>query len=111
MPIEALAKPVIDALMRALGEAREARLQRNARKALSEAISELILANPDLNKAQAKIAVARAAGIIDSELFVAETMLKKVRKANKRQTAARARKKPPAPKRRKRRAPRAGKRR
>lgn len=102
MPIEALAKPVIDALMRALGEAREARLQRNARKALSEAISELILANPDLNKAQAKIAIARAAGIIDSELFVAERMLKGVKRANKRADKA---KKVPAPRRRKRRAP------
>ena len=108
MPIEALAKPVIDALMRALGQAQEARLQRNARRALSEAISELILANPDVNKAQAKIAVARAAGIIDSELFVAERMLKKVKKANKRDGKA---KKAPAPRRRKRRAPAAARRR
>jgi hypothetical protein len=102
MPIEALAKPVIDALMRALGQAQEARLQRNARRALSEAISELILASPDLDKAQAKIAVARAAGIIDSELFVAERMLKKVKKANKQDGKAR---KGPAPRRRKRRVP------
>jgi hypothetical protein len=99
MPIEALAKPVIDALMRALGQAREARLQRNARRALSEAISELILASPDLDKARAKIAVARAAGIIESELFVAERMLKKVKQANKRKGAAKVRK-TPAPKRR-----------
>jgi hypothetical protein len=84
MPIEVLARPVIDALLRALGRAREARLQRNARKALSEAITELILVTPDLQKAKAKIKVAKAAGIIDSELFVAERMLKKIKKSAKR---------------------------
>ncbi|HWQ38452.1 MAG TPA: hypothetical protein VNM24_07545 [Burkholderiales bacterium] len=107
MPIEALAKPVIDALMRALGQAREARLRRNARRALSEAISELILANPDVDKARAKIAVAKAAGIIDGELFTAERMLKKVKKANKRKRRATG--KAPAARMRKRRAPRARK--
>ncbi len=84
MPIEALARPVIDALLRAFDRAQKARLQGNARKALSEAITELILITPDLQKARAKIAVAKAAGIIDSELFVAERMLKKVRKSAKR---------------------------
>ena len=84
MPIEVLARPVIDALLRAFDRAQDARLQRNARKALSEAIAELILIKPDLHKAKAKIAVAKAAGIIDSELFVAERMLRKVRKSDKR---------------------------
>lgn len=84
MPIEVLARPVIDALLRALGRAQEARLQHNARRALSEAIKELILINPDLQKAKARIAVAKAAGIIDSELFVAERMLKRVKRSGKR---------------------------
>lgn len=84
MPIEVLARPVIDALLRAFDRAQDARLQRNARKALSEAITELILIKPDLHKARAKIAVAKAAGIIDSELFVAERMLKTVKKSDKR---------------------------
>ncbi|MGH8631930.1 MAG: hypothetical protein ACREU7_14360 [Burkholderiales bacterium] len=82
MPIEVLARPVIDALLRAFDRAQDARLQRNARKALSEAITELILITPDLQKAKAKIAVAKAAGI--SELFIAERMLKKVKKSGKR---------------------------
>jgi hypothetical protein len=99
MPIEVLARPVIDALLRAFDRAQDARLQRNARKALSEAITELILIKPDLHKAKAKIAVARAAGIIDSELFVAERMLKKVRKSDKRGKARAGGAKPGAAKR------------
>jgi hypothetical protein len=91
-----LAKPVIDALMRALGRAHEAHLQRNARKALSEAITELIRVRPDLNHAEAQIAVARAAGIIDRDLFTAERMLRKVRKADKRERDRKSRKKPAA---------------
>jgi hypothetical protein len=84
MPIEVLARPVIEALLRALARAQQSQLQRNARKALSEAITELVLITPDLQKAKAKIAIAKAAGIIDRELFVAESMLKKVKKSAKR---------------------------
>ncbi len=56
----------------------------HARKAIGEAISELIRISPDLSKAEAKIAIARAAGILDQDLFTAERMLKKVRKANRK---------------------------
>ena len=84
MPVEALAKPVIDALLRAMDRARESSLKRNARKALAEAISELLIASPDIDSAEAKIAVAKAAGIIERDLFTAQKMLKKVRKAAKR---------------------------
>jgi hypothetical protein len=104
MPIELLAKPVVDALLNALDRAREARLRASARKAISEAISELIRITPDLSKAQAQIAIARAAGILEQDLFTAERMLQKVRKANRkaaRQGAARK----PASRRRKRKAP------
>jgi transcriptional regulator of acetoin/glycerol metabolism len=87
MPIEVLARPVIDALLRALARAQQAQLQRNARKALSEAITELIRITPNVQKAKARIAIAKAAGIIDSELFVAERMLKKVKKSNRRDKA------------------------
>ena len=84
MPIDLLAKPVIDALMRALDKARDASLKKDARKAVAEAISELIRLNPDLGKAEARIAVARAAGILDQDLFTAERMLKKVKLAAKK---------------------------
>ena len=84
MPIDLIAKPVIDALMRALDKARDASLKKDARKAVAEAISELIRLNPDLGKAEARIAVARAAGILDQDLFTAERMLKKVKLAAKK---------------------------
>lgn len=96
MPIEALAKPVVDALLKALDRAKDAQLRANARKALSEAISELIRISPDLSKAEAKIAIARAAGILDQDLFTAERMLKKVKKANRKAAKPAASKKPAA---------------
>lgn len=89
MAVESLARPVIDALMKALERARDAHLKKNARGALADAISELIRIHPDLDKAKAKIAVARAAGILDQELFTAERMLKSVKKATKAKKAAR----------------------
>jgi len=89
VPIDLLAKPVIDALMRALDRAGDASLKKNARKAVAEAISELIRLDPDVNKAEARIAVARAAGILDQDLFTAERMLRKVKKAAKKARPAR----------------------
>ncbi|MGH8678078.1 MAG: hypothetical protein ACREUQ_06985, partial [Burkholderiales bacterium] len=68
--------------------ARESSLKRNARKALAEAISELLIASPDIDTAEAKIAVAKAAGIIERDLFTAQNMLKTVRKAAKRSEQA-----------------------
>jgi hypothetical protein len=96
MPIDLLAKPVIDALMRALDRAREASLKKDARKAVAEAISELIRIDADVGRAEARIAIAKAAGILDQDLFTAERMLRKVKKAaRKRQPAKRK----PAPRR------------
>ena len=83
MALDSLARPVIDALMKALDRARDARLKKHARQAVAEAIGELIRMHPDLDKAKARIAVARAAGILDQELFTAERMLKSVKKAAK----------------------------
>lgn len=96
MPIDLLAKPVIDALMRALDRAGDVRLKKNARAAVAEAISELIRLRPDVNKAEARIAVAKAAGILDQDLFTAERMLRKVKKADKKAAEKRrpARRKP-----------------
>ena len=104
MALELLAKPVVDALLKALDRAKDAQLRANARKAIGEAISELIRISPDLSKAEAKIAIARAAGILDQDLFTAERMLKKVNKAVRKEgavkkSARRQRKRKPAGKR------------
>jgi hypothetical protein len=96
MPFEVLAKPVIDALMNALDRAKDAHLKANARKAIAEAISELIRLQPDVGKAEARIAIAKAAGILDQDLFTAERMLKKVKKAARKSARPRKRKKPAA---------------
>ncbi|HZP91770.1 MAG TPA: hypothetical protein VFB20_02645 [Burkholderiales bacterium] len=92
MPVDVLARPVIDALIRAFDRAREARLKRSACLALSQAIAELIRIRPDIGEAEAKIAVAKAAGIIDRDLFIAERMLRKVKKAVKREAVPAERK-------------------
>jgi hypothetical protein len=92
--IELLAKPVVDALLKAFDRARDTHLRASARKAIGEAISELIRVSPDLGKAEAKIAIARAAGILDQDLFTAERMLKKVKKANRKASRPGPAKKP-----------------
>ena len=80
MAIEsALIKPVVDALMALLSRGEKANLKRNAEAALREAIRELLLANPDENKAEARIAIAKAAGILSEDVVLAEGMLRKHR--------------------------------
>ena len=99
MPIEsALIKPVVDALMALLQRGEKANLKRNAEAALREAIRELLLANPDENKAQARIAIAKAAGILSADVMLAEDMLEKHRATKSRTTgkAATGRKRKPA---------------
>ncbi len=87
MAIEsALIKPVVDALMALLSRGEKANLKRSAESALREAIRELLLANPDENKAQARIAIAKAAGILSEDVVLAEDMLQKHR-ATKARTA------------------------
>ena len=102
MAIEAaLIKPVVDALMALLSRGEKANLKRNAEAALREAIRELLLANPDENKAEARIAIAKAAGILSEDVVLAEDMLEKHR-ATKAKTTGKAatgrKRKPPAPK-------------
>ena len=84
-----LIKPVVDALMALLQRGEKATLKRNAEAALREAIRELLLANPDENKAQARIAVAKAAGILSEDVLLAEDMLVKHR-ATKAKTAGKS---------------------
>ena len=99
MAIEtALIKPVVDALMALLQRGEKATLKRNAEAALREAIRELLLANPDENKAQARIAIAKAAGLLSEDVLLAEDMLVKHRatkaKTAGKSTSGRARKAP-----------------
>ena len=99
MPIEAaLIKPVVDALMALFRESSDLKLKRDAEKALREAIRELLQANPDENKAQARIAIAKAAGILSEDVVLAEDMLEKHRATRSKTTgkAATGRKRKPA---------------
>ena len=94
----ALIKPVVDALMALLQRGEKATLKRNAEAALREAIRELLLANPDENKAETRIAIAKAAGILSEDVMLAEDMLEKHRatRAKTRGKAATGRKRKPA---------------
>lgn len=101
MPVEAaLVKPVVDALLALFRQGSDVRLKRNAEAAVREAIRELLLANPDENKAAARIAVAKAAGILSDDVLLAEDMLQRTR-ASKSRTRGKAatgrRRTPPAP--------------
>lgn len=80
MPIEAaLIKPIVDALMALFRQGSDLKLKHNAETALREAIRELLLANPDENRAAARIAIAKAAGILSEDIVLAEDMLNKHR--------------------------------
>lgn len=90
MPIEAaLIKPVVDALMGLFRQGEHLKLKHDADKAVREAIRELLLANPDENKAAARIAIAKAAGILSEDVLLAEDMLKQHR-ATKSRTSGKA---------------------
>ncbi len=80
MVIEAaLIKPVVDVLLALFRQGENLQLKSNAEAAVREAIRELLLASPDENKAEARIAVAKAAGILSEDVVLAEDMLKKHR--------------------------------
>ncbi|WP_394002530.1 hypothetical protein ACF3M1_16600 [Luteimonas sp. WGS1318] len=80
MAIEAaLVKPVVDVLLALFQQGSDLKLKTNAQAALREAIRELLQANPDENRAAARIAVARAAGILSEDVVLAEDMLQKHR--------------------------------
>jgi hypothetical protein len=85
MPIEAaLIKPVVDALMGLFRQGEHIKLKHNAEAALREAIRELLLADPNENRAEARIAIAKAAGIISEDVALAEDMLRQHRATKSR---------------------------
>ena len=71
----ALIKPLVDAFLAVFKRAKTSKLKAEAEKALSEAIHELLLAPANLRSAEAKIAVAKAQGIISADLLLAEEMV------------------------------------
>lgn len=90
MPIEpGLIKPVVDALLELIGQSENLRLKRNGSAALREAIRELLQADPNENRAEARIAIAKAAGLISEDVVLAEDMLKKAR-ASRARTAGKS---------------------
>jgi hypothetical protein len=93
MPIEAsLLKPIVDAILGLARSGSHARLKHDAAKAVREAIRELLLADPNESEAEAKIAIAKAAGLISEDVLLADDMLRKVR-AGKKSTLSRIGKK------------------
>ncbi|MEO6172645.1 MAG: hypothetical protein ABIP02_05960 [Arenimonas sp.] len=90
MPIEAgYIKPVVDAILGLVRKGSNAKLQRDAIKAVREAIRELLLADPNENAIEAKIAIAKAAGLISHDVLLADEMLEKV-KSNKKKLPSKA---------------------
>jgi hypothetical protein len=84
MAIEAaLIKPVVDAIMRVLEKRKHARLKQNAEEAIREAIRELLLADPNENEVDAKLAIAKAADLISRDVLLAEQILQKVKASKK----------------------------
>ncbi|MDR6990238.1 hypothetical protein [Luteimonas sp. 3794] len=80
MTIEAaLIKPVVDVLLALFQQGSDLKLKHNAQASVREAIRELLQANPDENRAVARIAIARAAGILSEDVVLAEDMLQKHR--------------------------------
>ncbi len=94
----ALVKPIVDALIGLYKKSKGTKLKSTAQAALAEAIRELLLAPNNLRSAEAKIAVAKAAGIISADLILAEEMIVKHRAAAKPAAKKVAAKKPAAKK-------------
>ena len=90
MTIEAgFIKPVVDAILGLARKGSNVKLQHDAAKAIREAIRELLLADPNENAVEAKIAIAKAAGLISQEVLLADEMLNKV-KSNKKKLPSKA---------------------
>ncbi|MFZ5523975.1 MAG: hypothetical protein ACOY9D_07850 [Pseudomonadota bacterium] len=83
----ALVKPIVDALVELYKMSKVTRLKSTAEAALAEAIRELLLAPSDLRSAETKIAIAKAAGIINADLVLAEEMVSKHKAAAKKPAA------------------------
>ena len=79
----AFVKPIVDALLAIFKKSKTSKLKKDAENALSEAIRELLKASPNIRSAEAKIAVAKAAKIINADLLLAEELASKHHTAGK----------------------------
>ncbi len=89
-----LLKPIVDAILGLARSGSNTRLKRDAAASVREAIRELLLADPNESEAAAKIAIAKAAGLISEDVLLADDMLRKVRA--KKSTLSRISRKRPA---------------
>ena len=80
-------KAVIDALVGLIKKARYKRLTTKGKAALEEAMRELLMAPTNLRSAEAKIKVAKAAGIINEDVELAEEWVAKHKAAAKKVAA------------------------
>jgi hypothetical protein len=104
-------KALIDALVSLFGRAKKKRMTTAGRKALEGAMKELLMAPTDLRSAEAKLHVAKAAGIISEDVVLAEdwvgkhkAALKKPKAPAKFKAAAKKKRKAPGKKKGKKRA-------
>ena len=81
-----LIKPVMDVLKNVYSTLAQKSLTKNAEENIDLAIKELLLANPDTDEVEAQIRIAKAAGLLNKNLFLAENMLKKVKQSRKPKT-------------------------
>jgi hypothetical protein len=80
-------KAVFDALVGLIKKAKNKRLTNKGKKALKEALRELLMAPANLRPAEAKIKVAKAAGIINEDVELAEEWVAKHKAAAKKAAA------------------------
>ncbi|MDP1707608.1 MAG: hypothetical protein Q8L89_00815 [Gammaproteobacteria bacterium] len=85
----ALVKPIVDAFLALYKNSKGTKLKHTAEAALSEAIRELLSVPTDLHSTEAKIAVAKAAGIINADLILAEELISKHKLAARNDAAKR----------------------
>lgn len=80
-------KAVIDALVGLFNRSKNKRLTAKGKEALEEAMRELLMAPTNLRSAEAKIRVAKAAGIISEDVELAEEWVTKHKAAVKKKVA------------------------
>ena len=83
----ALVKPIVDGIIGLFKKSKNSKLKSTAEQALTEAIRELLLAPENLKSAEVKIAITKAAGIINTDLVLAEEMLQRHKVASKKAPA------------------------
>ena len=80
-------KVVIDGLVALFGRSNKKKLTAKGKKALEEAMQELLLAPSDLRSAEAKIRIAKAAGILNEDVELAEEWVAKHKAGAKKKVA------------------------